>query len=157
MPQPGEQHESGRGPPQSRTLPRHASFQTDSHRQTAAQEIVALLLASSLVAEERLACAQQSSEEEVTQSAVMRISYGWCVQLCRALWIVLASGEGLLDEAAQAELVRRTRRQIAQQALPKRRQRTGARKVRQPVCQWPRMMQPISMSGDIPVELIPIT
>lgn len=136
---------------------RNADLLLSQTPETAAQEVVALLLASSLVAEERLACAQQSSEEEVTQSAVMRISYGWCVQLCRALWIVLASGEGLLDEATQAELVRRTRRQIAQHALPKRRQRTCARKVRQPVCKWPRMMQPISVSGDIPVELIPIT
>lgn len=125
--------------------------------ETAVQETVALLLAASLIAEERLACAEQSQEGEVQESAVMRISYGWCVQLTTALWIMLACSEGLMDAATQAELVRRTRQQIAELALPKRRQRTCDRKVRQPVQKWPRMIHPISVTGDLPVFIQPIT
>lgn len=124
--------------------------------ETAAQEVAALLLAASLVAEERLACAQQSQEEGVRQAGVMRISFGWCVQLTTALWMLLAVGADLMDEATQAELVRRTREQIALHALPKRRQRTCARKLRQPVQKWPRMITPISVSSETQLEVLAI-
>ena len=124
---------------------------------TAAQEVAALLMAASLVAEERLACAQQSEEPEVRAAGVMRISFGLCLQMTTALWIVLAAGADLLDAATQAELVRRTRQQIAEMALPKRRQRTCARKVRQPVCKWPRMLQPTSITSAPSITLVPIT
>lgn len=125
--------------------------------QTAAQEAAALLLGAGLVAEERQACAARSAEEEVRQAGVMRISFGWCVQLTTALWRLLASGQDLLDEATQAELVRRTRAQIAQFALPKRRSRTCARKVRQPVCKWPRLFYPLSVTSEPQLLVLPIT
>ena len=105
--------------------------------ETAAQEIAALLIASSLVAEERLACARHSEDDEVRQARVMRISFGWCVQLTTALWMLLAVGADLMDEATQSERVRRTQEQIAQFALPKRRERTCDRMLRQPVQKWP--------------------
>ncbi len=124
--------------------------------ETAAQEVAALLLAASLVAEERLACAGHSEEEEVRQAAVMRISFGWCLQLTTALWMVLAVGGDLMEETTQAELVRRTRDQIAQLALPKRRSRSCDRKLRQPVQKWPRMITPISATAETQFEVSPI-
>ena len=93
----------------------------------------------------------------MSQAGVMRISFGWCVQLTTALWRLLASGQDLLDEATQAELVRRTRAQIAQFALPKRRSRTCARKVRQPVCKWPRLFYPLSVTSEPQLLVLPIT
>lgn len=125
--------------------------------ETAAQEVAALMLAASLVAEERLACAAHSQEEQVRQDGVMRISFGWCVQLTTALWMVLAVGGDLMDEATQAQLVRRTREQIAQFALPKRRKRTCDRKLRQPVQKWPRMITPISVTAQTQLEVLAIT
>lgn len=124
--------------------------------ETAAQEVAAMLLAASLVAEERLACAGQSEEEEVRQAGVRRISFGWCVQLTTALWMLLAVGGDILDEATQAELVRRTREQIAEFALPKRRSRTCDRKLRQPVQKWPRMITPISVTAETHLEVMHI-
>ena len=50
-------------------------------------------------------------------------------------------------EAAQRELVRRMRLQIAACALPPRRARSCQRKVRQPINKWPRMMTPSSLES----------
>lgn len=124
--------------------------------ETAAQEVAALLMAASLVAEERLACARHSEDEQVSQGGVMRISFGWCVQLTTALWMLLAVGGDLMDEATQSELARRTRAQIAEFALPKRRSRTCDRKLRQPVQKWPRMINPISVTAQTQVEVVAI-
>ena len=59
----------------------------------------------------------------------------------------------MMDEAAQRELVRRMRQQTAALALPPRRKRSCARKVRQPVKKWPRMFTPSSQSSTIQYEL----
>ena len=125
--------------------------------ETAGQEVAALLMASSLVAEERLACAAQSDDPEVREAGVVRISHGLCLELTTALWVLLAISENLMDEATQAEFVRRARRQIAELALPKRRARSCDRKVRQPVRKWPRMVDPISVTSQPEVAIQPIT
>jgi hypothetical protein len=114
--------------------------------ETAQQEIAALLMACALVAQERLAVAAEAGGE-VQAAGVVRISLSICLELTQALWLVLSSSQGLMDEAAQRELVRRMRAQIAACALPPRRPRSCERKVRQPVTKWPRMISPSSVSS----------
>lgn len=123
--------------------------------QTAQQEIAALLMACALVAEERLAAAAEAGGE-VQAAGVVRISQRICLEQTQALWLVLSTAQGLLDEAAQGELVRRMRAQIAACALPPRRARSCERKVRQPVNKWPRMISPVSVSSPAAYEVITI-
>jgi hypothetical protein len=119
--------------------------------ETAQQEIAALLIASALVAQERLAVAAEAGGE-VEAAGGVRISLSLCLEHTQALWIVLSHAQGLMDEAAQRELVRRMRQQTAALALPPRRARSCARKVRQPVKKWPRMITPESLSSPILYE-----
>jgi hypothetical protein len=70
---------------------------------------------------------------------VLRISLV-SLEQAQTLRLVLGVAQGLMDEDAQRELVRRMRAQIAACALPPRRARSCQRKVRQPVTQWPRMI-----------------
>ncbi len=123
--------------------------------ETAQQEIAALLMACTLVAEERLAVAAQAGNE-VQAAGVMRISLSICMEQTQALWLVLNAAQGLMDQAAQAELVRRVRAQIAACALPPRRPRSCERKVRRPLDKWPRMITPRSVSADTSYEVIKI-
>jgi hypothetical protein len=117
--------------------------------ETAVQEIAALLMASALVAQERLAVAAEAA-------GAVRISLSICLEHTQALWIVLSAAQGFMDETAQRELVRRVRRQIAACALPPRRARSCERKVRQPVCKWPRMITPSSTSSPTEYEVTKI-
>lgn len=120
--------------------------------ETAQQEIAALLIASALVAQERLAVADEAGGE-VQEAGVVRISLSICLEQTQALWIVLSAAQGLMDEAAQRELVRRVRQQIAACALPPRRERSCDRKVRQPIKKWPRMINSTSTSSPTQIEL----
>lgn len=124
--------------------------------ETAQQEIAALLMACTLVAEERLAVAAESGDEKVQAAGVVRISLSICLEQTQALWLVLSAAQGLMDQAAQRELVRRIRAQIAACALPPRRSRSCARKLRQPVQKWPRMLSPVSVSASPRYEVIMI-
>lgn len=123
--------------------------------ETALQEIAGLLMACALVAEERLAVAAEAVGE-VQAAGVVRISLRICLEQTQALWLVLSAAQGLMDEAAQAELVRRMRVQIAACALPRRRTRSCERKVRQPVTKWPRMISPTSVTSPTAYEVIKI-
>ena len=123
--------------------------------ETAVQEIAALLMASALVAQERLAVAAMAGGE-VAAAGVVRISLSICLEHTQALWIVLSAAQGLMDEAAQRELVRRVRAQIAACALPPRRPRSCDRKVRQPVKKWPRMISPTSNTSPAKYEVTTI-
>lgn len=120
--------------------------------ETAVQEIAALLMASALVAQERLAVAAVAGGE-VAAAGVVRISLSICLEYTQALWIVLSASQGLMDQAAQRELVRRMRSQIAAFALPPRRPRSCDRKVRQPVKKWPRMITPTSDTSPAKYEV----
>lgn len=124
--------------------------------ETAMQQVAAMMIACSLLAEERLAAAQASEDEEVRQAGAVRISFSLCKEYTVALFMVLQASAGLMDEAAQAELVRRVRAQIAAAALPPRRPRSCQRKVRQPVCQWPRMHSPSSDHAPKNFDVTPI-
>jgi len=76
------------------------------------QEIAALLMAFALLAQVRLAVAAEVGGE-VEAAGAVRISLSICLEHMQALWIVLSAAQGLMDKAAQRELVRRVREQIA--------------------------------------------
>lgn len=113
---------------------------------------------SALVAQERLAVAAEAEEAggEVQAAGVVRISLSICLEQTQALWLVLSAAEGLMDEAAQRELVRRMRAQIAACALPPRRPRSCERRVRQPATKWPRMISPTSVTAPAVYEVTKI-
>jgi hypothetical protein len=48
---------------------------------------------------------------EVDAAGAVRISMSICLEHTQALWQVLSAAQGLMDEAAQRELVRRMRKQ----------------------------------------------
>jgi hypothetical protein len=87
---------------------------------------------------------------------VLRISLRISLEQAQTLRLVLGVAQGLMDEDAQRELVRRMRAQIAACALPPRRARSCQRKVPQPVPQWPRMISPVSTTSPAVYEVTQI-
>ena len=118
---------------------------------TAAQEMAALILAYAILVEERLKVAK------VGEVPVLRISFLKTVEAVRGLWQLLEVTEGLLDERGVRLAVRRTMKRIAEMAIPKRRQRSCPRAVRQPVSSWPRLVENSSIKGPPEYQLIAIT
>ena len=118
---------------------------------TAAQEIAAWIIAYAILVEERMKAAA------VGEVAVLRISFLKTLEAVRGLWRVLETGEGIFTAEQVRQLVRRTLRQIAQMAIPKRRARSCPRALRQPVSSWPRLLRNSYQSGVPQYELIPAT
>lgn len=118
---------------------------------TAAQEIAAWIIAYALLVEERMKAAA------VAEVAVLRISFLKTLEAVRGLWRVLETGAGIFTAKQVRRLVRRTLREIAQMALPKRRARSSPRALRQPVSSWPRLLKNAYQTGAPQYELIPAT
>jgi hypothetical protein len=116
--------------------------------ETVVQEILALVLAMAVLSQERLAASKAGEE------APLRISFGKTLMFVRSLWLVLAAGEDLLRPEQIRGLVRRTMKVIADQCLPKRRQRTCPRAVRQPIKGWPRLAENSYEKGTVEYEVI---
>jgi len=102
---------------------------------TAAQEIAALILAYAILVDERIKAAR------LGEVPVLRISFLKTLEAMRGLWQFLEVTDGLLDQRGVRLAVRRTLRLIAERALPKRRQRSCPRALRQPVSSWPRLLK----------------
>jgi CheY-like chemotaxis protein len=117
------------------------------------QSIAAPLVAASQLAEELPEIAQCAGAE-IAEAGDVRISFGLCYHSIAALNTVFAASEGLLSAAAQAELTERVRAVIAAEALPKRRPRSCACKLRQPVSKWPRMIESESLPSQILCEIL---
>ena len=121
----------------------------DSHTpETAAQEVAALLMACSIIAEERSKVARSGKLQPLS------ISFVKTLEKIRAFWSVLEVSDGLLDEETKQEMLRRVRELIVREAVPKRRPRSCPRKVRQPVCSWPRLTKNESKEGDFTFEIV---
>jgi hypothetical protein len=118
---------------------------------TAAQEIAALILAYAVRVDERIKAAQ------VGEVAVLRISFAKTLQLVRGLWHFLEVSEGILTAEQVSQVVRRTLRLIAKRAIPKRRQRSCPRELRQPVSSWPRLLRNTYQKGAAQYEITPAT
>jgi len=97
---------------------------------TAAQEIAALIMAYAILVDERIKAAKTG------EVPVLRISFLKTLEAMRGLWQFLETTAGLLDERGVRLVVRRTLQRIAERAIPKRRQRSCPRALRQPVSSW---------------------
>lgn len=100
---------------------------------TGAQEIAALILAYAVLVDYRIEAAQ------VGEVGVLRISFLKTLEALRGLWQFLQVTSDLLSAKEVRLVVRRTMRQLADMAIPKRRHRSCPRALRQPVSSWPRL------------------
>ena len=116
--------------------------------ETAAQEVAALLMACAIIAEQRLAAARSGEIDPLS------ISFVKTLEQINSFWMILSVSDGLLAEATMQEMFKRVRESIIRQATPARRKRNCPRKVRQPVCSWPRLTVNESNEGDYMFETI---
>ena len=119
--------------------------------QTAAQEIAALILAYAMLVSERIKAAK------LGQVPVLRISFAKVLYMMQGLWQFLECAEGVLTDKQVRLIVRRAMHQLATELVPKRRQRSCPRKLRQPVSSWPRLLRNTYRKGAVHCELQPIT
>ena len=110
---------------------------------TAMQEIAALIVAYAVLVDYRIEAAN------VGQVGVLRISFLKTFALIQGLWRFLEVSADLLGPDKIRLVVRRTLRQIAEAAIPKRRQRSCPRALRQPVSSWPRLKKNTYQNGAI--------
>lgn len=110
---------------------------------TAMQEIAALILAYAVLVDYRVEAAK------IGDVGVLRISFLKTFQAVRGLWQFLEVSADLLGPKGIRLLVRRTLRRIADTAIPKRRQRSCPRALRQPVSSWPRLRKNTYQTGPI--------
>jgi Transposase DDE domain len=110
---------------------------------TAVQEIAALILAYAVLVDYRVAAAGAG------EVGVVRISFLKTLQLVQGLWGFLAVSADLLKPHGVRLLVRRTLRLMAEMAIPKRRQRSCPRALRQPVSSWPRLRKNTYRQGTV--------
>ena len=110
---------------------------------TAAQEIAALILAYAVLVDHRIEAAQ------VGEVGVLRISFLKTLEAMRGLWLFLQVTSDLLSAKEVRLVVRRTMRQLADRAIPKRRQRSCQRALRQPVSSWPRLRKNTYRRGPV--------
>ena len=117
---------------------------------TAAQEVAAMILAYSILVDQRLKAG------EIGQVDVLRISFLKTLQLVRGLWQFLEISEGILSEQQVQKVIRRTMNQTTEIAVPKRRQRSCPRALRQPVSSWPRLLKNSYKKGVAEYNIIPL-
>jgi hypothetical protein len=110
---------------------------------TAMQEIAALILAYAVLVDYRVKAGS------VAGVGVLRISFLKTLQAVQGLWRFLDVSADLLTPEQVRLVVSRTLRQIADMAIPKRRQRSCPRALRQPVSSWPRLRKNTSRTGAI--------
>ena len=117
---------------------------------TAAQEIAALILAYAILVEQRIKAG------EVGQVDVLRISFLKTLELVRGLWQFLEVSEGILSADQVRKVIRRTMRLIAERAIPKRRQRSCPRALRQPVSSRPRLLKNTYQKGPAEYKILAV-
>jgi len=114
---------------------------------TAAQEIALLILATALVAQERVHAAKGVAP-------VLRVSFAKVLELLRPLWLVLAIAGDLLTEDQQREITERFYDHMVLRLVQERESRSCQRKVRQPVCKWPRLLKTESWQGSLSFSIL---
>jgi Transposase DDE domain len=115
--------------------------------ETGAQEIAAIILVTALLARERARAANG-------QIPVLRIKFGVMLAIVRSMWFCLGPIEDLLTATQKAQVVARGQALMRRSVTGKRRSRTNPRAVRQPVRQWPRLMQPNSVEGPLQFKVV---
>lgn len=114
---------------------------------TAAQEVALLVVASALLAQER-------SRAAAGQVPVLDISFLKCLELLRPFWVVLCLAGDLLSYEQIQAFTRRIQAEIRRCVKPKRRARSCARAVRQPIKSWPRLLRPKYATGPWTYKII---
>jgi hypothetical protein len=115
--------------------------------ETGAQEIAAIILCTAMLARERANAAQ--GEVPVSQ-----LKFGVVLAIVRAMWFCFAFLDDLLTEQQKRRLVARGQALMRRALVGKRRSRSNPRAVRQPVRQWPRLMQPNSVEGPLQLTIV---
>jgi Transposase DDE domain len=115
--------------------------------ETGAQEIAAIILVTALLARERARAANG-------QIPVLRIKFGVMLAIVRSMWFCLGPIEDLLTEKQKVQVVARGQALMRRSVTGKRRSRTNPRAVRQPVRQWPRLMQTHSVEGPLQFNVV---
>lgn len=108
---------------------------------TAIQEIAALILAYAVLVDYRVEAAKAG------EVGVLRISFLKTLQVVQGMGRFLEVSSGLLTPQQVRLIVRRSLRRLADMAIPKRRQRSCPRALRQPVSSWPRLRKNTSRKG----------
>jgi Transposase DDE domain len=116
--------------------------------ETAGQELAALLIAYAVVAQERIAAGQRGGVE------VLRIRFAKTLQRVQSLWMVIEHSGGILSADQIRRLTQAVMRDIAENAIAPRRQRSCPRAVRQPVSSWPRLQENTSQNGPTEFQII---
>ena len=114
---------------------------------TGAQEIALLVLATALVAQERVRAAAGIVP-------VLRLSFAKLLELLRPLWLVLAIAGDLLSAEQQRKLTERFYDHMLRCLVQERESRSCPRKVRQPVCKWPRLLETDSRVGPLQFSIL---
>ncbi len=109
---------------------------------TAAQEIALLILATAMIARERVRAARGVAP-------VLRVSFAKVLELLRPLWLFLALSQGIINESQQRKVAQRYYDCMLLKLVQERQPRSCPRKVRQPVCKWPRLMKTESWEGPL--------
>jgi hypothetical protein len=89
--------------------------------------------------------------EAATESGVevLRISFIKTLRVVQGLWQFLDVSSGILSQKQIDLVIKRSMRLIAQRAIPKRRNRSCPRKLRQPVNGWPRLRKNTYRKGPV--------
>ena len=114
---------------------------------TAAQEIALFILATALVARERMHAAKGVAP-------VLRVSFLKVLELLRPLWLFLAIGRGIITERQERKLIQRFYDYMLLKLVQERQSRSCARKVRQPVGKWPRLLATESWEGPLDFSIL---
>jgi hypothetical protein len=115
---------------------------------TAAQELGAMILATSLLAHQRAQAGHASDPAH-------GISFLKTLELVRPLWIMLALAGEILSARQLRLLTERFTTLLRTCKIPKKRQRSCRRALRQPVSKWPRMIDTLNTTGPILVTVLP--
>jgi hypothetical protein len=100
---------------------------------TCMQEIAARILAYAVLVDYRLQAAKAGAV------GILRISFIKTLQVVQGLWQFLEVSADFLTPDQLRLVIQRSLRRIAERAIPKRRQRSCPRALRQPVSSWPRL------------------
>jgi len=114
---------------------------------TAVQEVCALFMAQAIVVGARM-------EAALSQALpVLEVSFQKTLEACRNLcWLWAMLGDEL-DRDAWVGIENKVKEGLKARATRPRRKRSCPRKVRQPVCKWPRLIQNEYQKGEIQCEI----
>jgi hypothetical protein len=115
--------------------------------ETAAQEVAAMVIGSSLIAEER---SKLKPGEELSH----RISFIKVWETLEPLWLTLLLGADILSEVQKQQLCDRFYAIAASRAMPKKRNRSCPRVLRQPHQRWPKKRSQKSSTAPLDISIV---